>query len=103
LRAGLAAVMLGTLATPAIAVDTMIADGRALVDLYCSSCHAIGPAGGSPHREAPPFRELHLRYEVDWLAEALVEGLVTGHPDMPEFEFDPVQAEAIIAYLKTLE
>lgn len=85
------------------AQEPLVAEGRTLVEVYCSTCHSIEPAGGSPHREAPAFRDLHLRYDVDWLAEALVEGLVSGHPDMPAFEFDPLQAEAIIAYLKTLE
>jgi len=80
-----------------------VIDGRELLGLYCADCHAIEAAGDSPHAEAPPFRELHLRYDVGDLSEALVEGLVSGHPDMPEFEFDPVQAEAIIAYLKSLE
>jgi cytochrome c len=28
---------------------------------------------------------------------------MTSHPEMPEFEFDPSQAEAIVAYLKFLE
>jgi cytochrome c len=76
--------------------------GLGLVTIYCSDCHAVREVGESPHAPAPPFRELHLRYEVEALAEALVEGIV-AHPDMPEFEFDPNQAEAIIAYLKTLE
>lgn len=80
-----------------------VADGHGLLELYCSDCHAIEKSGESPHPDAPPFRELHLRYDVEDLSEALVEGLVTGHPDMPEFEFDPMQAEAIIAYLKSLE
>ena len=35
--------------------------------------------------------------------EALAEGIRTGHPSMPEFRFDPDEAAALIAYLKTLE
>ncbi len=76
--------------------------GLGLVTTYCADCHAVGEVGESPHTPAPPFRELHLRYDVGFLAEALVEGMV-AHPDMPEFEFDPEQAEAIIAYLESLE
>lgn len=82
---------------------TVIEQGRSIVTLYCADCHATAAQGDSPHSEAPPFRDLHLRYDVEWLGEGLVEGLVSGHPDMPEFEFDPVQAEAIILYLKSLE
>jgi mono/diheme cytochrome c family protein len=35
--------------------------------------------------------------------EALVEGIATGHSEMPEFQFTPVDASAIVAYLKSLE
>jgi cytochrome c len=33
----------------------------------------------------------------------LVEGIVTGHPTMPEFRFDTGQASDVIAFLQTLE
>ena len=80
-----------------------VADGQALVGLYCADCHAIGATGDSPLPQAQRFRELHLRYDVEFLSEALVEGIVTAHPEMPQFEFDPEQAAAIVAYLKSLE
>jgi cytochrome c len=83
--------------------DAAVLNGFGLVSTYCSDCHAIGISGESPLLPAPRFRDLHLRYDVEFLSEALVEGLVTGHPDMPEFEFDPDQAAAIVAYLKSLE
>ena len=87
----------------AAADDDPVVLGHALVTMYCSDCHATEPAGESPLAIAPRFRDLHLRYDVSFLSEALVEGIVTAHPDMPEFEFDPLQAEAIVAYLKSLE
>lgn len=86
--------------SPAWAEDPAL--GRTLVDTYCAACHAIERTGASPHLDAPPFRTLHERYDVRLLSEALVEGLVTGHPDMPEFAFDPIEAEAIVAYLEWL-
>ncbi len=76
--------------------------GFALTTSYCADCHAVGRTGESLHPPAPKFRELHERYDVTFLEEALVEGLV-AHPDMPEFEFDILQAQAIIAYLETLQ
>ena len=81
----------------------LIEDGRALVTMYCADCHATGPEGDSPLAIAPAFRDLHLRYDVEFLSEALVEGIVTAHPEMPQFEFEPQQAAAIVEYLKTLE
>jgi len=64
-------------------------------------CHAMTQP--SPFAGAPPFRTLHERYPVDTLQEALAEGIVTGHPDMPEFRFDPNQIGDFLAFLKTLE
>lgn len=77
--------------------------GFTLAKTYCARCHAIEKYGTSPLAIAPPFRDLHLRYPVEDLAESLGEGIRTGHPTMPEFRFDPDQIENFIAYLKTLE
>jgi cytochrome c len=33
----------------------------------------------------------------------LGEGLSVGHPDMPEFVFDPEDVGAILAYLKSIQ
>src|SRR5262245_50053710 len=77
--------------------------GHALLEANCSRCHAIERTGNSPHREAPPFRNLSRRYPVDWLQEALAEGLSTGHPDMPEFVFEVPEVDAILAYLQSIQ
>lgn len=77
--------------------------GHALLTMYCTDCHATEKTGESPFPTAPRFRDLHLRYDVEFLSEALVEGIVTAHPEMLQFEFDPDQAAAIVAYLKWLE
>jgi mono/diheme cytochrome c family protein len=77
--------------------------GSVIVRTNCSRCHAVGKVGDSPLPIAPPFRTLHERYPVEDLQEPLAEGIVTGHPTMPEFRFDPGQVGDIIAYLKSLE
>jgi len=77
--------------------------GLVIVRTNCSRCHAIGKVGDSSLPIAPPFRTLHQRYPVEDLQEPLAEGIVTGHPTMPEFRFDPGQVGDIIAYLKSLE
>ena len=77
--------------------------GFVLVREDCSRCHAIGRVGDSPLKIAPPFRTLHEHYPVEDLEEPLAEGIITGHPTMPEFRFDPGQVGDIIAYLKSLE
>jgi mono/diheme cytochrome c family protein len=77
--------------------------GLVLVRTNCARCHAIYRIGPSPLKIAPPFRTLHERYPVEQLEEPLAEGIVTGHPTMPEFSFDPGQVGDVIAYLKSLE
>ncbi len=77
--------------------------GLVLARTYCAGCHSIGKIEPSPLGIAPPFRVLHERYPVESLEEGLAEGLVTGHPSMPEFRFAPDQIGDFIAYLKTLE
>ena len=77
--------------------------GEAILTSRCAMCHAVGRAGTSPHRVAPPFRTLSQRYPIEALEEALGEGLSSGHPEMPEFVFDPNDVGAIIAYLKSIQ
>jgi len=77
--------------------------GSVLLRTNCARCHAIDKISPSPLAIAPPFRALHLRYPIEQLEEPLAEGILTGHPTMPEFQFDPGQVGDIIAYLKTLE
>ena len=77
--------------------------GSTFVLANCSKCHAIDKVSGSPLKIAPPFRDLHLRYPVESLQLAMVEGIRTGHVNMPEFRLDPGQASDVIAYLKSLE
>jgi mono/diheme cytochrome c family protein len=69
----------------------------------CARCHAIDKTHASPFKPAPPFRTLHERYPVEGLQEALAEGIVVGHPAMPEFRFEPDQIDDFIAFLKSLE
>jgi cytochrome c len=77
--------------------------GEALLTKNCARCHATGTAGLSPHPAAPPFRTLARKYPIDGLQEALAEGLSVGHPDMPEFVFEPEEIGAILAYLKSIQ
>lgn len=94
-----ALVMVGSVAASAASVE----QGRRIAVIYCMKCHAIDKVSPSPLRIAPPFRTLHERYPVQTLQEALAEGIVTGHPSMPEFRFDPDQINDFLIYLKSLE
>ena len=96
----IAVALLGSL-TPLAASNP--AQGKRLAMIYCARCHSIDKVGPSPLKIAPPFRTLHERYPVDTLQEALAEGIVTGHPTMPQFSFDADQVGDFLAFLKTLE
>ena len=80
-----------------------VARGAALAQTRCAACHATGSTGASPMVEAPPFRDLHTRYPVRFLQEALAEGLTTAHPAMPQVELQPDEIRDLIAYLESLE
>jgi cytochrome c len=77
--------------------------GEALLTANCARCHAVGRSGASAHPEAPPFRTLSRKFKIEGLAEALAEGIFTGHPDMPEFVFEPDEVGAIIDYLQSIQ
>jgi mono/diheme cytochrome c family protein len=77
--------------------------GLSFVRTNCARCHSIDKVSPSPLAVAPPFRDLHKRYPVESLEEALGEGIVTGHPTMPEFRLDPGQITDLIGFLKSLE
>ena len=60
------------------------------------------PSVGSGQAHYQKRRRL-VTCNVEDLAESLAEGIMTDHPSMPAFRFDPDQIENLIAYLKTLE
>ena len=91
-----------TVATPCHSEPNAQA-GKAFALANCSHCHSIDKVTQSSLAIAPPFRTLHLRYPVESLEEALAEGIMTGHPSMPEFRLDPGQINDFICFLKSLE
>lgn len=76
--------------------------GKQLAEELCSGCHAVGPTGESKLPNAPAFRTLAHKWPLEQLEEALAEGIVTGHPDMPEFQFSSDDVDAFITYLGSI-
>jgi cytochrome c len=102
--AALAIGCLAGLTSPVAAEDeTSLKRGEALMARLCAGCHAVGRTGASPHADAPPFRLLGRRYPIEALEEALGEGLVSGHPDMPEFKFSAADVGAVVSYLNAIQ
>jgi cytochrome c len=89
---------------PVVLEDKALQDrGHAIVVKNCAPCHAVERRGASPRADAPAFRSLGRRYPVESLEEGLGEGIISGHPDMPEFIFTGEDVGAIIAYLKAIQ
>lgn len=88
--------------TSAAAADPLVVMGQAIAGERCARCHATGMTDPSPHASAPPFRVVVERYPVEHLAEALAEGIVSGHPDMPVFVMSAPEIDAFLAYLDSL-
>lgn len=88
--------------TASAPVETLAGDGRAIAEAQCARCHAIGEYGESPVPEAPVFRTLLTRYRADVLEEELIQGIEVNHR-MPDFQFNPQGADALLAYLRSVQ
>lgn len=101
----LAAVLMGAVLAPSPghAQTPLQQRGEVLARGMCSGCHAIGRSGDSPLAAAPRFRSLDDRTDLGKLARRLREGLLTGHQDMPMFRFDREDADAMVAYLRSIQ
>lgn len=99
----LLALAIVVIASRSAAQDVGLAErGREIVARDCSRCHAIDTVGASPLPAAPAFRSLSAKYPLEHLAEALAEGIVAGHPDMPQRPFEPEDVAAILAHLSAI-
>lgn len=82
--------------------DDHVAAGRALAERLCARCHAIGATDGSPLAKAPPFKTFKSKWPLSYLEEALAEGIVTGHEDMPQFTFSPDEIQQLLSHIESL-
>lgn len=80
-----------------------VAEGRRLAEINCSRCHAIGAEGESRNPLSPPFRTLSRNYPVNSLEEAFAEGILVGHPSMPEFRLEPQEIDDLLAYIESVQ
>lgn len=89
-------------ASQAWSSEPLIQSGRAIAEANCARCHSIEKMGESPFVPAPPFRVIARMYKASDLEEALVEGIVVGHPAMPEFQLTGEQAAALSSFIDSL-
>ena len=97
---GLALLALG--ASEVLAANAGPADGKALLEKNCGRCHSLEATGASPLPQAPPLREVYLKYPIDQLEEGFAEGMGSRHRDMPQIQFSPDQVAAILNYLGSI-
>lgn len=88
---------------PAMTEAQSIALGRSLALRSCGMCHALGRTDASSSPQAPPFRHLNQRMDLEQLGEGLATGILTSHPAMPEFRFEPHEVVAIVRYLRSVQ
>jgi mono/diheme cytochrome c family protein len=80
----------------------LVSTGRDVAVLRCSQCHALDSISQSPNPSAPPMARLLERYDAGILASDLIDGIRVGHDEMPEFDLQVIEADALVAYLKSL-
>jgi cytochrome c len=102
-RSLLASLALTCVTASAFAQSPAAQRGLTFVRTHCAQCHAVDKVSESLLAIAPAFRTLHLKYPIEDLQRPLAEGIIAGHPTMPQFRLEPDQISDVIAYLKTLE
>lgn len=102
--AGVAGVLMvpvapGTANEPAAAASAVLKRGQDIAEGRCARCHAVGRDGPSPQRIATPLRDLHARFPIDMLIEALKSGSIAGHDEMPGFDLGLSDVRALLTYI----
>ncbi len=96
------ALVIGSMGGASAQDEPSIDRGRLLLEASCGACHATGKTGDSPLAKAPLFRRLSHKYPLENLSESLAEGIMTGHPAMPQFVFPPADISSILTYLGSI-
>ncbi|HRK63075.1 MAG TPA: cytochrome c [Terricaulis sp.] len=91
-----------TAQTPEPTQAALARDGRDIAEAQCAACHSVGEYGESAMPNAPAFRSVLSRYRADVLEEELIQGIQVNH-QMPDFQFNPQGADALIAYLQSIQ
>lgn len=92
---------LACLTGPAAAGPTAEGGAR-IAAAKCSRCHATESKGDSPQSVAPPFRDLYADYPIAMLVDAQKSGLISGHDEMPAFDFTEEEVTALLLHIDSL-
>lgn len=75
--------------------------GHALAKAHCSECHAVDVDDPSPTsvNANTAFRQLHERFPIPMLEEAARSGQISGHDEMPGFDFSVSDIRDLLTYI----
>lgn len=87
--------------TSTAATDSARARGHVLAKANCSECHAVEADDPSPTavNANTAFRQLHERFPVPMLEEAARSGQISGHDEMPGFDFSAGEIRDLLTYI----
>jgi len=101
----LTALSLGGAANAGPPADTRVAPatrGLFVALRVCAACHAVGPLGAGPDREAPSFVTIRLRHDPASLRRRLAEISTSGHQQMPPIPLTAREIEDVASYIETV-
>lgn len=96
----LAAAASAVLSGSALADPLQVERGREVAGQWCASCHVVSDDQSSAQSDAPTFRELARRSNLD--PGALAIALFKPHPVMPSLDIGRADVEAMAAYIDSL-
>ncbi len=87
-----------------IELQTRLERGHKIAVGKCSVCHAIGLSDPSPTRinVNTAFRQLSDRFPIPMLQEAARTGYLSGHDEMPGFQFTMDDINALLTYIDSM-
>ena len=92
----------GNLGLTGLPLAEEIVAGHEIADDQCARCHGLDQE--PPRRpDAPALRHVLSDYDSEALKESFRDGIKVGHPDMPEFMFDPRGADLLLSYLVSIQ
>jgi mono/diheme cytochrome c family protein len=83
------------------------AEGKALYDRLCASCHGATGAGNGPAAAAfktAPTNFLDAKFQKERSDEQLTIAVTQGKPPMPGYgkQLSPAQVKSLVAYIRQL-
>lgn len=98
-----AALAAAAIAAPVLAASPEVDAGRKVAQRACAGCHDIDGDGPSPHADAPPFKRLYGRVDVESLHLKFEDGMMIGHSRMPIARIDADDVVTLTAFLRSLQ